>query len=118
LATRPLRLLWLLTGILPFQWTAHVLTDSGRLLGNDAKLVTATSVPREIWVLRTVLSRYIEFVFTLPITAFFMLVSNLLSSWTDSWALFFGLIFIGFVLFAPQGIWGLATTRLRPHPRP
>jgi len=35
------------------------------------------------------------------------LVSNLLSSWTDSWALFFGLIFIGFVLFAPQGIWGL-----------
>jgi branched-chain amino acid transport system permease protein len=41
--------------------------------------------------------------------AFFMLVSNLLSSWTDSWALFFGLIFIGFVLFAPQGIWGLAT---------
>jgi branched-chain amino acid transport system permease protein len=41
--------------------------------------------------------------------AFFMLVSNLLSSWTDSWALFFGLIFIIFVLFAPQGIWGLAT---------
>ncbi len=41
--------------------------------------------------------------------AFFMLVSNLLSTWTDSWALFFGLIFIGFVLFAPQGIWGIAT---------
>ncbi len=41
--------------------------------------------------------------------AFFMLVSNLLSSWTNSWALFFGLIFILFVLFAPQGIWGLAT---------
>ena len=41
--------------------------------------------------------------------AFFMLVSNLLSSWTDSWALFFGLIFVCFVLFAPQGIWGLAT---------
>ena len=41
--------------------------------------------------------------------AFFMLVSNFLSSWTDSWALFFGVIFILFVLFAPQGIWGLAT---------
>jgi len=40
--------------------------------------------------------------------AFFMLVSNLLSSWTDSWALFFGLLFILFVLFAPDGIWGLA----------
>ncbi len=41
--------------------------------------------------------------------AFFMLVSNFLSSWTNSWALFFGAIFILFVLFAPQGIWGLAT---------
>ena len=40
--------------------------------------------------------------------AFFMLVSNVLSSWTDSWALFFGLLFILFVLFAPDGIWGLA----------
>ena len=25
---------------------------------------------------------------------------------------YFGLIFIGFVLFAPQGIWGLLTSRL------
>jgi branched-chain amino acid transport system permease protein len=51
--------------------------------------------------------------------AFFMLVSNFLSSWTDSWALFFGLIFIFFVLFAPQGIWGLATAWLgRGAPEP
>src|SRR5215203_192071 len=67
-------LLWLLTGILPFQWTAHVLGDSGRLLGNDAKLVTASSLPREIWVLRSVSSRFIEFLFTLPITALAMVL--------------------------------------------
>lgn len=67
-------LLWLLTGILPFQWTAHVLGDSGRLLGNDAKLVTASNLPREIWVLRSVTSRFIEFLFTLPITAGAMLL--------------------------------------------
>jgi branched-chain amino acid transport system permease protein len=30
-----------------------------------------------------------------------------------AWALYFGLIFIAFVLFAPEGIWGLATLRLR-----
>ncbi len=65
-------ILWLLTGILPFQWTAHVLGDSGRLLGNDAKLVTSSSLPREIWVLRSVSSRFIEFLFTLPITAVFV----------------------------------------------
>jgi branched-chain amino acid transport system permease protein len=43
--------------------------------------------------------------------AFFMLAEHQLSSYTEAWALFFGLIFIAFVLFAPQGIWGLATTR-------
>ncbi len=42
---------------------------------------------------------------------FFMLVQQLLSQWTDSWALFFGAIFIGFVMFAPEGIWGLLTRR-------
>ena len=40
--------------------------------------------------------------------AFFMLMEHQLSSWTEAWALYFGLIFIAFVLFAPQGIWGLA----------
>lgn len=67
-------LLWLLTGILPFQWTSHVLGDAGRLLGNDAKLVTSSSLPREIWVLRSVASRFIEFLFTIPITAGAMLI--------------------------------------------
>jgi branched-chain amino acid transport system permease protein len=48
--------------------------------------------------------------------AFFMLMEHQLSAWTEAWALYFGLIFIAFVLFAPEGIWGLAT-RLRPNPR-
>ena len=48
--------------------------------------------------------------------AFFMLVQQYLSSWTDSWALFFGSMFIAFVLFIPQGIWGLATKHLVRRP--
>ena len=40
---------------------------------------------------------------------FFLLVQQQLSNFTDSWALFFGLIFIGFVLWAPEGLWGIAT---------
>ncbi|MGE0699214.1 MAG: branched-chain amino acid ABC transporter permease [Hyphomicrobiaceae bacterium] len=39
--------------------------------------------------------------------AFFMLLEHQLSSYTEAWALFFGLVFIAFVLFAPEGIWGL-----------
>jgi branched-chain amino acid transport system permease protein len=42
---------------------------------------------------------------------FFMAAQHILSGYTDSWALFFGLIFIGFVMFAPEGIWGLLTRR-------
>jgi len=41
--------------------------------------------------------------------AFFILLEHVLSGYTESWALVFGLIFIGFVMFAPQGIWGLIT---------
>ena len=40
--------------------------------------------------------------------SFFMLLEHVLSGYTEAWALFFGLIFIAFVLFAPEGIWGLA----------
>jgi branched-chain amino acid transport system permease protein len=45
--------------------------------------------------------------------AFFMLLEHVLSLYTESWALFFGLIFIGFVMFAPEGIWGLLKRRAR-----
>lgn len=43
--------------------------------------------------------------------AFFMLLEHVLSGFTESWALFFGLIFIGFVMFAPEGIWGILSRR-------
>jgi branched-chain amino acid transport system permease protein len=42
---------------------------------------------------------------------FFLLVQQYLSSYTASWALFFGLIFICFVLFMPRGLLGLVTGR-------
>ncbi len=49
--------------------------------------------------------------------AFFMLAEHVLSAYTDSWALFFGLIFIGFVMFAPEGIWGLLNARMPKRAR-
>ena len=49
--------------------------------------------------------------------AFFMVATQILSAYTDSWSLFFGLVFILFVLFAPQGIWGLATAIAQPRAR-
>ena len=43
--------------------------------------------------------------------AFFLVVEHQLSNYTEAWALCFGLIFIAFVIFAPEGIWGLLTAR-------
>jgi branched-chain amino acid transport system permease protein len=42
---------------------------------------------------------------------FFLYMQQQLSSYTDSWALFFGVIFVLFVLFMPEGIWGLILSR-------
>ena len=43
--------------------------------------------------------------------AFVLTVEHQLSNYTEAWALFFGLIFIAFVIFAPEGIWGLIRAR-------
>ncbi|MCC6775560.1 MAG: branched-chain amino acid ABC transporter permease [Hyphomicrobiales bacterium] len=44
----------------------------------------------------------------------FVFLEHQLSQVTDLWPLIFGTIFILFVLFAPQGIWGILTARWRP----
>ena len=50
---------------------------------------------------------------------FFLLFRELFSMWTDNWLLYFGLIFVGFIIFSPSGltgIWGQVQRRLRPPP--
>jgi branched-chain amino acid transport system permease protein len=50
---------------------------------------------------------------------FFLILENQLSEVTDLWPLIFGSVFIAFVMFAPQGIWGLVTARFaKPAARP
>jgi branched-chain amino acid transport system ATP-binding protein len=50
---------------------------------------------------------------------FFALFRELFSMWTNNWLLYFGLIFVGFIIFSPSGltgIWGQIQRRLRPPP--
>ena len=50
---------------------------------------------------------------------FYILFRELLSIWTDNWLLWFGLIFVGFILFSPTGligIWDKLRRRWRPAP--
>jgi len=50
---------------------------------------------------------------------FYILFRELFSSWTDNWLLWFGLTFVGFILFSPEGlvgIWSKLQRRWRPQP--
>ena len=46
----------------------------------------------------------------------FVFLEHQLSQVTDLWPLIFGTIFMAFVIFAPQGIWGILTSRFRSKP--
>ncbi len=70
--------LFLLIGLLPWQWFNNSVSDSTRALLQEWKLVKSTRLPREIWVVRLVLAKGIEFLLSLPVLAVFVLVYVLL----------------------------------------
>ncbi|HUW38517.1 MAG TPA: branched-chain amino acid ABC transporter ATP-binding protein/permease [Rhodocyclaceae bacterium] len=50
---------------------------------------------------------------------FFILFRELISIWTDNWLLWFGLLFVGFIIYSPTGlagIWAQLQRRFRPPP--
>src|SRR2546423_12734935 len=50
---------------------------------------------------------------------FFILFRELFSIWTGNWLLWFGLVFVAFVLYSPSGlvgIWARLRRRWRPPP--
>jgi ABC-type branched-subunit amino acid transport system ATPase component/ABC-type branched-subunit amino acid transport system permease subunit len=50
---------------------------------------------------------------------FYILFREMISIWTGNWLLWFGLIFVGFVLYSPEGltgIWARLRRRWRPPP--
>ena len=65
--------LFLLTGLLPWYWFSGAVAESSRTLIQAAKLVRSTSLPREIWVARVVVSKCIEYLWSLPVLVIFTL---------------------------------------------
>lgn len=64
-------IVFLITALLPWVWFNSAVTDFTRAFNKDARLVRSTSIPRSIWVGRIVLSKGIEFLFSLPVLAMF-----------------------------------------------
>lgn len=66
--------LFLVTGLLAWNWFAGSLNDTARALLQEAKLVRSTNLPREIWVVRVVIAKGIEYLLSLPVIVAFTLI--------------------------------------------
>jgi ABC-2 type transport system permease protein len=64
--------LFLLCGLLAWQWFSSAVTDLSPALVSQARLVRSTNLPRQMWVLRVVLAKGIEFLLSLPVLAGFV----------------------------------------------
>lgn len=78
-------IVFLLCGMLPWQWANAVLRSSMKALSKDSKLVRSTNLPREIWVLRSVGSKFMEFLYSLPVLALFAILTHAHLTW---WVVF------------------------------
>ena len=74
-------LLFLLCGMLPWNWANGVIRDSSRALTADAKLVRSSNLSREVWILRVVGSKLMEFLFSLPVLLLFAVIYMQAPSW-------------------------------------
>ena len=105
-----------------FVLSAVVTGVAGALLGFQTYLVSAeaVSVPFSGELLAMVVIGGMHHILGPALGAlFFISFRELFSIWTQNWLLWFGLVFVGFVLFSPSGlvgIWSTVSRRWRPAP--
>jgi ABC-2 type transport system permease protein len=67
----PPYILFLVIGQMTWAWFNGGVSGTVRALRAEAQMVRQSNVPREIWVLRVVVSKGMEFIFSLPVIAIF-----------------------------------------------
>jgi ABC-2 type transport system permease protein len=80
-ATEDPYIVFLLSGLLPWTWFNGAVSDFTRAYSRDAKLIRSVAIPRTIWINRIVLSKGIEYLFSLPVLAFFVIVTGAQVHW-------------------------------------
>jgi ABC-2 type transport system permease protein len=68
-------IVFMLVALLPWTWFSGNISDATRAFRQEAKLIRSVKIPRTIWVLRQVCSKGIEFLISLPVLAFFALIT-------------------------------------------
>ncbi len=66
-------MIYLVSGQLAWTWFSAGVSGITRALRNEAQMVRSSNVPRELWVLRVVASKGVEYLFGLPVLAVFAL---------------------------------------------
>ena len=105
-----------------FVLSAVVTGLAGALLGFQTYLVSAeaVSVPFSGELLAMVVIGGMHHILGPALgVLFYILFRELFSIWTSNWLLWFGLVFVGFVLYSPGGlvgIWAKLRRRWRPPP--
>lgn len=74
-------IVFLIAALLPWVWFNTSVSDFARAFTKDARLVRSTSIPRSIWVLRIVLSKGLEFLFSLPVLVLFAVFGGAQVGW-------------------------------------
>lgn len=67
----PPYILFLVAGQLAWQWINGSINGAVSALRSESQMVRSSNVPRELWVLRVVLSKGVEYIFSLPVLAMF-----------------------------------------------
>ncbi len=76
---------FLITALLPWVWFNAAVADFTRAFKKDGRLVRSTAIPRSIWVNRIVLSKGIEFLFSLPVLVGFAIITGAGVGWGILW---------------------------------
>lgn len=67
-------IIFLLAAMLPWMWFSSGLTEGAKALKSQRRLVASTSLPRQIWVFRSVGAKGIEFLFSIPVFVVFLIL--------------------------------------------
>lgn len=64
-------IVFLMAGMLPWNWFNACINETSRALLSERLLVRSTNLPRELWVVRVVLAKGVEFLLSMPILFLF-----------------------------------------------
>lgn len=96
--------LFLLAGLLPWQWFNAAVGEAPRALISEQQLVKSKDLPREIWVVRLVLSKGLEFLYSLPVLVIFVVFYMVRGQVHLDWELVFWPVAIVLQFFLCTGL--------------